>query len=254
MVLVMVFGLSLVGCTPSDTIDEDIYIKSLYTWDGSAWTQLPGTGTGGGSTWYSGSGAPAVGLGTNGDFYLNSSKGDVYTKSGGVWALDTNITGPAGAVGAQGIQGIQGPAGDNGTDGVSIIWIGTYAAAPGSPALNQAYRNSVDGKAYVWNGAVWSEMVQDGSAGAAGAAGQGYTHLGTWNAATSYLAYDCVYYAGSTYVCISAVNSSTSPSSDATHWSLMAKGFFGSLFSNEDIPIINKSGVSLGSSFSLSYS
>lgn len=51
----------------------------------------PGTngtnGTNGapGSVWYSGVGAPAGGLGVNGDFYLNTANGDVYQKVAGAW-------------------------------------------------------------------------------------------------------------------------------------------------------------------------
>jgi hypothetical protein len=35
--------------------------------------------------WLTGSGVPSVGLGVNGDLYLNQVNGDVYTKVGGVW-------------------------------------------------------------------------------------------------------------------------------------------------------------------------
>jgi hypothetical protein len=40
-----------------------------------------------GATWYSGSGAPSVGTGVNGDFYLRTDTGGIYAKSGGAWAL-----------------------------------------------------------------------------------------------------------------------------------------------------------------------
>lgn len=50
-----------------------------------------------GSVWYSGAGAPSAGLGINGDFYLNTSNGDVYAKSAGSWSVVTNLTGPAGS-------------------------------------------------------------------------------------------------------------------------------------------------------------
>ena len=46
-----------------------------------------------GSTWYNGSGAPAAGLGVNGDYYLNIQSDDVYTKSGGAWTITANIRG-----------------------------------------------------------------------------------------------------------------------------------------------------------------
>lgn len=50
--------------------------------------------------WYSGSGAPAPGLGDEGDFYLDTANGDVYRHQGTAgWAQIMNLTGPAGADG-----------------------------------------------------------------------------------------------------------------------------------------------------------
>ena len=50
--------------------------------------------------WLGGSGAPAGGLGNVGDWYLNTSNGDVYEKTASAtWTLRTNITGPAGGAG-----------------------------------------------------------------------------------------------------------------------------------------------------------
>ncbi len=62
------------------------------------WNLVAAAGTDGldGSTWYEGTGAPAGGLGFNGDFYLNDANGDVYTKAGGTWSVVANIKGPQG--------------------------------------------------------------------------------------------------------------------------------------------------------------
>ena len=38
-----------------------------------------------GSVWFNGAGAPSAGTGTNGDYYLNTTNGDVYQKAGGSW-------------------------------------------------------------------------------------------------------------------------------------------------------------------------
>jgi hypothetical protein len=38
-----------------------------------------------GSVWFNGAGAPSGGTGVNGDYYLNTTNGDVYQKSGGSW-------------------------------------------------------------------------------------------------------------------------------------------------------------------------
>lgn len=50
-----------------------------------------------GSVWFTGVGAPAGGLGDDGDFYLDSVTGDYYEKVAGVWVLQGNLQGPAGA-------------------------------------------------------------------------------------------------------------------------------------------------------------
>ncbi len=74
-----------------------------------------------------GAGAPASGLGVDGDFYENTSNGDVYKKITGTWTLQDNLTGPQGATGAQGPQGIQGVQGIQGPQGA------TGPAGPGVP-------------------------------------------------------------------------------------------------------------------------
>jgi len=55
--------------------------------------------TGGGGSaaaWFDGAGTPSSGLGNNGDYYLNTTNGDIYEKAGGTWTLVGNIKGPAG--------------------------------------------------------------------------------------------------------------------------------------------------------------
>lgn len=49
-----------------------------------------------GSIWYDGAGIPSVGLGNNGDYYLNNNNGDVYNKIAGTWTYVTNIKGTDG--------------------------------------------------------------------------------------------------------------------------------------------------------------
>ena len=53
------------------------------------------------------------------------------------------------------IDGTNGSNGTNGVDGISISWKGNLAAAPMSPQLNWAYRNTVTKTSYIWNGASW---------------------------------------------------------------------------------------------------
>lgn len=69
------------------------------------------------------------------------------------------------------VDGVNGTNGTNGTNGIGIIWKGDLAAAPGSPVLNWAYYNTVLKKAYIWNGAAWDILAQDGSNGTNGTNG-----------------------------------------------------------------------------------
>jgi hypothetical protein len=117
-----------------DSLNADIYQKSAGSW-GSPLLNIQGlqgdpgpTGSTGatgnmgpagsnginGSVWRSDTGTPSNGLGIDGDYYLNTSTGDVYYKSSGVYAVITNISGPQGP---QGLQGDQGPAGADGDVG-----------------------------------------------------------------------------------------------------------------------------------------
>jgi hypothetical protein len=48
-------------------------------------TQLTGGGGGGGSTWHQQAGVPSAGLGSDGDYDLNDTTGDVYFKVAGSW-------------------------------------------------------------------------------------------------------------------------------------------------------------------------
>ncbi len=68
------------------------------------------------SKWLTGLGEPISSEGNDGDMYLDNITGDVYQKSDGSWAVETNIVGPEGK---QGIQGGKGDKGDNGTNGTN---------------------------------------------------------------------------------------------------------------------------------------
>lgn len=84
------------------------------------------------------------------------------------------FVGPQGVPGPQGIQGTQGDPGPQGPIGVqgiqgpmglALTWLGTFAAAPATPASNNAYYNSTDKKAYVYDGGAWQILTQDGQQG-----------------------------------------------------------------------------------------
>lgn len=67
---------------------------------------------------FGGTGAPADGLGVDGDYYIDTATGDLYQHGGSVgWNLSLNLRGPTGSQGATGATGSQGAAGNNGAAG-----------------------------------------------------------------------------------------------------------------------------------------
>jgi hypothetical protein len=85
-------------------------------------TALGGGGGGGGSTWFDGAGVPSSGTGSNGDYYLNTTNGDVYRKSAGTWSVVGNIKGPQGNAGTNGANGADGPAIELQVNATHIQW------------------------------------------------------------------------------------------------------------------------------------
>lgn len=59
--------------------------------------------------------------GNNGDLFVNSITGDVYSKVGGNWILIGNVKGPTGPTGPTGLIGQTGATGDTGATGVTGI-------------------------------------------------------------------------------------------------------------------------------------
>lgn len=118
-----------------------------------------GGGGGGGSTWYDGAGAPAGGLGADGDYYLRTSNGNVYTKAGGAWTVVGNIRGPAGADGLNGVNG-------------STWYSGAGVPAGGTGVNGDYYYRTSNGDIYQKAAGVWAVIGNiTGPAGANGADG-----------------------------------------------------------------------------------
>lgn len=87
----------------------------------SDWSTV-GTGAAGadGKSVLNGTGAPGGGVGTDGDFYIDTATYDIYgPKAAGVWGSPTSLVGP------------QGPQGDPG-DTVAVDWEGTEIVAAAS--------------------------------------------------------------------------------------------------------------------------
>ncbi len=154
-----------------------------------------------GATWLSGTTVPAGTLGVQNDFYINTTNGDYYKKTGfATWTFQTNLTGPVGPqglagpqgvqgtqgltgqTGAQGIQGVQGSAGTNGTNGVNgTVWLsGTTLPSGSSGVQNDFYINTSTGDYYKKTGSTtWTLQANlTGPAGPQGNQGiQGLTGL-----------------------------------------------------------------------------
>ena len=72
------------------------------------------------------------------------------------------------AVCVTGEKGQNGADGVNGKDGTSIVWQGSFVSHPANPQNGWAYRNTTDGKSYVYQDGVWYQMTIDGVDGANG--------------------------------------------------------------------------------------
>ncbi|MEO6633617.1 MAG: hypothetical protein ABIN13_17890, partial [Mucilaginibacter sp.] len=90
-----------------------------------------------GSTIFSGTSAPDISLGQNGDYYFNKSTGGLYgPKTVAGWGGPTSLVGPAGATGATGGTGATGATGTNGTNGVDGNKILNGTTAPSTALGN----------------------------------------------------------------------------------------------------------------------
>ncbi|MBF0547919.1 MAG: SUMF1/EgtB/PvdO family nonheme iron enzyme [Candidatus Riflebacteria bacterium] len=93
--------------------------------------------------------------------YYDTSAFKAYIYNGTMWQI----------LAQDGIQGPIGTQGVAGTTGADIQWKGVQVNAPPNPGLNWVYYNSIDKIAYIFNGAAWQTMLQDGIIGAPGPTG-----------------------------------------------------------------------------------
>jgi hypothetical protein len=89
-------------------------------------------------------------IGVNGNWYLYNDNTQSYEDSGER---------------AQGDPGDPGDPGDRGEPGIPVIWKGNSATPPSNPELNWAYYNTAQKKSFIYNGASWDTMTQDGRDG-----------------------------------------------------------------------------------------
>lgn len=125
-----------------------------------------------GSAWLQGAGVPASGVGSNGDYFLNTSNGDIYgPKTAGAWgSVIFNIA--EGQTGPQGPTGATGAAGPAGADGRTLL-SGTSAPGGGTGADGDFFINTAASILYGPKAAgAWPAGVSlIGPAGATGATG-----------------------------------------------------------------------------------
>ena len=94
----------------------------------------------------------------NGWAYKNTTDGKSYVYQDGTWYQMT-------------IDGVDGANGKDGADGLDIVWKGDLSTPPINPLKNWVYRDTDNGRVYIYNGTAWALMVTDGNDGATGAAG-----------------------------------------------------------------------------------
>ena len=148
------------------------------------------------------------------------------------------------------VSAVQGPPGEQGEKGYDAFESNDYFE--GIPAINSTFslnnynrppiqndkfltlaKNQAGTRAWLISCSVTSKLKGQiknftevtGPQGPQGEDGQGYNWMGNWVSENEYHPYDCVFSNGSAYICIAAVNASTTrPENDATHWQIMALG------------------------------
>lgn len=83
-----------------------------------------------------------------------------------------NLKGEPGKDGEPGRDGLDGINGKDGNDGLDIVWKGDSSIPPASPQKNWVYRDTDNGRVYIYNGTVWTLMVADGNDGIDGTNGE----------------------------------------------------------------------------------
>ena len=94
----------------------------------------------------------------NGWAYKNTTDGKSYVYQDGTWYQMT-------------VDGVDGANGKDGTDGLDIVWKGDLSTPPANPVKNWVYRDTDNGRVYIYNGTAWALMVADGTDGADGTNG-----------------------------------------------------------------------------------
>jgi Collagen triple helix repeat (20 copies) len=144
-----------------------------------------------GKTVLSGTGAPATDLGSDGDFYIDTSASAIYgPKTATGWGNPTSLAGakgdqgdtgpqgqqgpkgdpgatgpqgPKGDIGPAGPQGPQGPKGDPGTGLGGLYWHTAQTTLDAGP-VNVSYKTVCSGSDQAYGGGAWIENPSSGQA------------------------------------------------------------------------------------------
>lgn len=138
-----------------DTTNQTSYIWNGYNWDTLSVSLGGDTTVTVGITWLGTfDSAPLTPL--IGYAYYNSTAGASYIYDGSVWQQ----------ISKDGVDGTNGTS--TAVTGYLITWKGSYTAAPSNPQAGWAYYNTSAKKSYIYDGASWQIMAQDGADGASG--------------------------------------------------------------------------------------
>ena len=97
------------------------------------------------------------------DAYFNSTTGCSYIYNGTYWVMLARA-------GADGLNGIDGIDGTDGEDGTSINWRGSHSSANDvyNPQYMDAYWNTTENCAYIYNGYSWTVLIKGPASGGTG--------------------------------------------------------------------------------------
>lgn len=100
----------------------------------------------------------------NGWYYRNRTDKKCYVYQDNAWYVMT-------VDGSDGKNGLDGVNGKDGNDGLAIVWKGDSSTPPANPQKNWVYRDTDNGRVYIYNGMAWELMVADGNDGVDGTDG-----------------------------------------------------------------------------------
>jgi hypothetical protein len=164
-------------------------------------------------------GAPTVGLGQNGDMFIDSSTGNVWgPKANNAWPSvpACNIKGPTGATGAAGYS--------------PQYIVAAGAPAPATGQNGDMYIDSSTSNVFgpktggAWGGVVCNIKGATGATGPQGPPGVGYNPKGAWSSATTYVQGDEVTSVNLLYISLQGGNLNNVPASSPTWWQLVGSG------------------------------